>query len=104
MGSGKAAVFFRGLEERVSSQMEINCFVLGEMALTSPTSGGRSVGIDRWRTKAPKFVVCLFFVFRENCLFPSLQGVDQRLSRTSQEVPVPDVHAARVHLPLCFDS
>jgi hypothetical protein len=27
-------------------------------ALTSPTSGGRSVGIVRWRTKAPEFVAC----------------------------------------------
>jgi hypothetical protein len=26
------------------------------LALTSPTSGGRSVGIVRWRTKAPKLV------------------------------------------------
>jgi hypothetical protein len=26
------------------------------MALTSPTSGGRSVGIVRWRTEAPEFV------------------------------------------------
>jgi hypothetical protein len=25
------------------------------LALTSPTSGGRSVGIDRWRTKVPEF-------------------------------------------------
>jgi hypothetical protein len=30
------------------------------LALTSPTSGGRSVGIVRWRTKAPEFV----FVWR----------------------------------------
>jgi hypothetical protein len=28
------------------------------LALISPTSGGRSVGIVRWRTKAPEFVVC----------------------------------------------
>jgi hypothetical protein len=25
------------------------------LSLTSPTSGGRSVGIVRWRTKAPEF-------------------------------------------------
>jgi hypothetical protein len=25
------------------------------LALTSPTSGGRSVGIVHWRTKAPEF-------------------------------------------------
>jgi hypothetical protein len=31
-----------------------------QLALTSPTSGGRSVGIVRWRTKAPEFV--LFFL------------------------------------------
>jgi hypothetical protein len=29
-----------------------------KLALTSPTSGGRTVGIVRWRTKAPEFVVC----------------------------------------------
>jgi hypothetical protein len=27
------------------------------MALTSPTSGGRLVGIVRWQTKAPEFVL-----------------------------------------------
>jgi hypothetical protein len=27
-----------------------------KLALTSPTSGGRSVGIVRWRTKAPEFL------------------------------------------------
>jgi hypothetical protein len=26
-----------------------------KLALTSPTSGGRSVGIVRWQTKAPQF-------------------------------------------------
>jgi hypothetical protein len=26
-----------------------------KLALTSPTSGGRSVGIVRWRTIAPEF-------------------------------------------------
>jgi hypothetical protein len=31
-----------------------------KLALTSPTSGGRSDGIVRWRTKAPEF---LFFAF-----------------------------------------
>jgi hypothetical protein len=30
-----------------------------KLALISPTSGGRWVGIVRWRTKAPEFVVCL---------------------------------------------
>jgi hypothetical protein len=30
-----------------------------KLALTSPTSGGRSVGIVGWLTKAPEFV-CLF--------------------------------------------
>jgi hypothetical protein len=34
-----------------------------KFALTSPTSGGRTVGIVRWRTKAPEFV--LFLVSRE---------------------------------------
>jgi hypothetical protein len=28
-----------------------------KLALTSPTSGGRSVGIVRWRTTAPEFLV-----------------------------------------------
>jgi hypothetical protein len=27
------------------------------LALTSPTSGGRSVGTVRWQTKAPEFLV-----------------------------------------------
>jgi hypothetical protein len=35
-----------------------------KLALTSPTSGGRSVGIVRLRTKVTEFVVCLFV-----CLF-----------------------------------
>jgi hypothetical protein len=30
-----------------------------KLALTSSTSGGRSVGIVRWRTKAPEFVLSL---------------------------------------------
>jgi hypothetical protein len=29
-----------------------------KLARTSPTSGGRSVGIVRWRTKAPDFFFC----------------------------------------------
>lgn len=53
MGSGKAAVFFRGLQERVSSEVKVNCPVLGKV-----------------------------------CLFPSFQGLDKRLSRTSQEASV----------------
>jgi hypothetical protein len=32
------------------------------LALTSPTSGGRSVGIVRLRTEATEFVLFLFFV------------------------------------------
>jgi hypothetical protein len=31
-----------------------------KLALTSPISGGRSVGIVRWRTKAAEFVCCYF--------------------------------------------
>jgi hypothetical protein len=31
-------------------------FYLLKLALTSPTSGGRSVGIIRWRTKAPELL------------------------------------------------
>jgi hypothetical protein len=30
-----------------------------KLALTSPTSGGRSVGIVRWRTKTPEFFVLI---------------------------------------------
>jgi hypothetical protein len=33
-----------------------------KLALTSPTSDGRSVGIVRWRTKASKFVFFLVFI------------------------------------------
>jgi hypothetical protein len=29
-----------------------------KLELTSPTSGGRSVGIVRWRTEATEFVLC----------------------------------------------
>jgi hypothetical protein len=32
------------------------------LALTSPTSGSRSVGIVRSRTQATEFVVCLFII------------------------------------------
>jgi hypothetical protein len=32
-----------------------------KLTLTSPTSGGRSVGIVRWRTEAPKFFFVLEF-------------------------------------------
>jgi hypothetical protein len=42
-----------------------------QMSLTSPTSGGRSVGIVRWRTKAPEFLfkyqVSYFNI--NNCLY-----------------------------------
>jgi hypothetical protein len=31
-----------------------------KLALTAPTSGGRSVGIVLWRTNATEFVVCLY--------------------------------------------
>jgi hypothetical protein len=30
-----------------------------KLALTSPTCGGRSVGIVRWRTKTPEFYTCM---------------------------------------------
>jgi hypothetical protein len=33
-----------------------------KLALTSPTSGGRSVGIVRMRTRTTEFVVCLFLI------------------------------------------
>jgi hypothetical protein len=33
-----------------------------KLVLTSPTSGGRSLGIVRWRIEAPKFVCCFLFV------------------------------------------
>jgi hypothetical protein len=36
-------------------------------ALTSPTSGGRSVGIVRWRTKASEFVCFLFETEATHC-------------------------------------
>jgi hypothetical protein len=40
------------------------------LALTSPTSGGRSVGIVRWRLKAPEFVCFLFVPFKAPLLDP----------------------------------
>jgi hypothetical protein len=42
-----------------------------KLALTSPTCGGRSVGIVRWRTKAPEFVVS--FVMEHSFFLTSLQ-------------------------------
>jgi hypothetical protein len=36
-------------------------FILKKWAITSPTSGGRLVGIVRSRTQAMEFVFCLFF-------------------------------------------
>jgi hypothetical protein len=40
-----------------------------KLALTSPTSGGRSVGIVRWRTKAPEFFLPFLIVQLSNTLF-----------------------------------
>jgi hypothetical protein len=34
------------------------------LALTSPTSGGRSVGILRWRTEVPEFKKFVLFVYK----------------------------------------
>jgi hypothetical protein len=41
------------------------------LALTSPTSGGRSIGIVRWRTKAPEVLFSLAIVHRYNHSFSS---------------------------------
>jgi hypothetical protein len=35
------------------------------LALTSPTSGGRLVGIVRWRTKARELLVCYYYELTE---------------------------------------
>jgi hypothetical protein len=35
-----------------------------KLALTSPTSGGRSVGIVRWRTKTPELLVSTLYSVR----------------------------------------
>jgi hypothetical protein len=45
-----------------------------KLALTSPTGGGRSVGIVRSRTKATEFVcfVCLFVVILYMCVMEML--------------------------------
>jgi hypothetical protein len=40
-----------------------------KLALTSPTSGGRSVGIVRWRTKAPEFVLFFNYTHLQNTVF-----------------------------------
>jgi hypothetical protein len=46
-----------------------NDTMYAKLALTSPTSGGRSVGIVNWRTKVPEFV-CLFVCsFTLNTIF-----------------------------------
>jgi hypothetical protein len=39
-----------------------------KLALTSPTSGGRSVGIVRLRTKAPEFVYYVFLRSLDRCV------------------------------------
>ena len=39
----------------------INPSIRKKLALTSPTGGGRSVGIVRSRTKATEFLVFFFF-------------------------------------------
>jgi hypothetical protein len=36
------------------------------LALTSPTSGGRSVGIVHWRTKAPEFFIIIIIIIGKN--------------------------------------
>jgi hypothetical protein len=54
-----------------------------KLALTSPTSGGRSVGIVRYRTRATEF--CFFFVcakYFRNWLHYRLQGIDYDADRT----------------------
>jgi len=38
-----------------------------KLALTSPTGGGRSVGIVRVRTKATEFVCCFLYIFLLFC-------------------------------------
>jgi hypothetical protein len=42
------------------------------LALTSPTGGGRSVGIVRWRTNAPVFVYYYYysFIYTANGVLP----------------------------------
>ena len=34
-----------------------------KLALTSPTGGGRSVGIVRWRTKATEFIIIVVYMY-----------------------------------------
>jgi hypothetical protein len=46
-----------------------------KLALTSPTSGGRSVGIVRWRTKAPEFFFnCLAFYVTVGTIHQHIRG------------------------------
>jgi hypothetical protein len=58
-----------------------------KLALTSPTSGGRSVGIVRLRTKAPEFLVHDVFVAAGNGLGSSgrrvriTRGLSTQISR-----------------------
>jgi hypothetical protein len=52
-----------GLENRIYGRGDPlrgtrNTFYLQKLALTSPKSGGRSVGIVRLQTKATEFVFC----------------------------------------------
>jgi hypothetical protein len=46
---------------------EVFTAAMPTLALTSPTSGGRSVGIDRWRTKAPEFTATDRFEKHSEC-------------------------------------
>jgi hypothetical protein len=60
-----------------------------KLALTSLTSGGRSVGIVRWRTKAPKFY---FFIYADEVAI-SVCGISElqlRLKNTYHRFDIRD--------------
>ena len=46
---------------------ECMCVCMQKLSLTSPTYGGRSVGIVRVRTKATEFVFCFIFIY--GCIY-----------------------------------
>jgi hypothetical protein len=71
------------------------------LALTSPTSGGRSVGIVRLRAKATE-IFCLFFVAYVRCrgkvLTEPLPSNDRRVTNTEAETDGKDLWSMPLRL------
>jgi hypothetical protein len=79
-----------------------------KFTLTSPTSGGRSVGIVRSRTKATWFVICLFLFFKWQqsrscyCLTSKVR-VSCLCNRPWRPIELWDVEAPTLSRPVLFN-